>query len=88
MREEKPFFYQRRRQELSSLAKETRLGELYSLIVVTSILYWFWVPEEELLGGTSLAARQHMAVYPILGYWMKGLAGVLIYPPSDANLLG
>jgi len=28
VREEKPFFYQRRRQELSSLAKETRLGEI------------------------------------------------------------
>jgi len=32
VREVKPFFYQRRRQELSSLAKETRLGELYTLI--------------------------------------------------------
>jgi len=36
VREEKPYIDQRRRREFSSLAKETRLGEFFSLLV-------FWV---------------------------------------------
>jgi len=40
----------------------------------TYILCWFWVPEEELPGGTSLAVRRHMALYPVFWVFMKGLA--------------
>jgi len=63
------------------------LGEPKSPPGDTSVLAWFWVPEEEPPGGTSLAARRCMAKYPVLGFWMKGLA-VLVESPGDASRLG
>ena len=44
------------------------------------------VPATKPPGGTSLAARQHMVLYPdLVCFWVKGLA-VLVEPSGDAGL--
>jgi len=40
-----------------------------------TILLVFWVPDEELPGGTSLTARRHMCANPVYGFLMNCLVG-------------
>jgi len=44
---------------------------------------YFWVPEVEPPGGTGLAARQHIAMYPVSGFCEE--PGGDEHPPGDTN---